>query len=84
MELAQHDLSQLFAQLGLPDDKASIERFIAEHRPLPEGVKLSEAEFWSPSQASFLREGLRDDADWAPLVDTLNVCLRDQPVLPGA
>lgn len=79
MQLAQHDLSELFAQLGLPDDKAAIESFIAAHRPLPDDVKLSEADFWTPAQASFLREGLRDDADWAPLVDTLNVCLRAKP-----
>ena len=82
MEPAQHDLSELFAQLGLADDRASIEQFISEHRPLSDDVKLSEAPFWSPAQAAFLREGLRDDADWAPMVDTLNVCLRDKPTLP--
>lgn len=77
MENAIHTLSELFRQLGLPDDTASIEAFIARHRPLPAGVPLAEASFWTPSQAQFLAEEIGDDADWAELVDTLAVLLSE-------
>lgn len=71
MESPIHGLGDLFRQLGLPDDPASIESFIATHRPLAAGVALADAPFWSPSQAQFLREEISDDADWAELVDSL-------------
>ncbi|NMG16577.1 DUF2789 domain-containing protein [Aromatoleum bremense] len=76
MELPTHSLSNLFAQLGLPADEASIERFIASHSPLPENVALADAPFWTPAQAAFLREEIGDDADWAEVVDQLNLSLR--------
>jgi hypothetical protein len=75
MENAIHTLSDLFRQLGLPDDAASIEDFIARHRPLPPGVRVADASFWTPSQAQFLAEEMSDDADWAELVDTLALLL---------
>lgn len=75
MEPTTHTLSDLFAQLGLDDDPQSIDRFIAEHRPLPDTMKLADAPFWTTGQAQFLREELHDDADWAALVDQLNVRL---------
>lgn len=71
MENAIHKLGDLFRQLGLPDDPASIESFLAAHRPLPRGVALADAPFWTPAQAQFLREEISDDADWAELVDTV-------------
>lgn len=76
MHSHQHDLPELFAQLGLPHEAAEIKAFIRSHRPLPGEVKLSEADFWSPAQAAFLRESMREDADWAPTVDSLNALLR--------
>lgn len=75
MEPSIHQLGDLFRQLGLPDDPASIESFIAAHRPLPAGVALADASFWTPSQAQFLREELSDDADWAEVVDSLGSLL---------
>lgn len=75
MEPTTHTLSDLFAQLGLDDDPQSIDRFIADHRPLPDTVKLADAPFWTAGQAQFLREELNDDSDWAPMVDQLNVRL---------
>ncbi|NRF71850.1 DUF2789 domain-containing protein [Aquincola sp. S2] len=75
MESPIHRLGDLFRQLGLPDDPASIEDFIASHRPLPAGVALADASFWTPSQAEFLREEISDDADWAELVDSLGAML---------
>ena len=81
MDPHHHPMSELFAQLGLPDDAASIETFIQQHRPLPMTTRLYDAPFWSPSQAALIREKLAEDADWAVLIDTLNVQLRDHPAV---
>ncbi|MGG5285322.1 DUF2789 domain-containing protein [Pseudomonas viridiflava] len=78
MELPNPDLPSLFAQLGLDNDENSIDAFVAQHR-LPDEVKLIDAEFWTPQQAAFLKEELRADAEWAPVVDELNVLLHKQP-----
>ena len=64
-------LETLFAQLGLDSTPGAIDAFIAAH-PLSEEVKLIDAPFWSPQQAQFLKEELREDADWAMAVDELN------------
>ena len=76
MEPTVHPFSDLFAQLGLADDPASIRRFIADHAPLADGLRLEEAPFWSPAQAQLLREERIEDADWAIVVDQLNLALR--------
>ena len=79
MEHAIHPFSELFAQLGLPDDSASIQQFIATHSPLPDDMRLEEAPFWTPAQAQLLREERLDDADWAMVVARLNVALHGRP-----
>jgi hypothetical protein len=38
---------------------------------------LADAPFWSPVQSQFLREGIANNADWAQVVGTLDVSLRD-------
>jgi hypothetical protein len=76
MDLSNHPFTELFEQLGLPSDEASIVAFIGANRPLPEGVALADAAIWSPGQAQFLRESLAADADWAEVVDQLNLALR--------
>ena len=76
MEAAMHRFHELFAQLGLANDAASIERFVATHAPLSVGTKLHDAPFWTPAQAAFLREACMQDADWAELADQLSVALR--------
>ena len=76
MDLTNHDMSELFAQLGLPNQPDEIDRFMAEHRPLAEGIRLPDASFWTPVQAQFLREEWREDADWVELIDQLNLALR--------
>lgn len=76
MESPLHPMSALFAQLGLPADGPAIDRFIATHSPLPAHIALADAPFWTPAQAAFLREELREDADWAEIVDQLNTRLR--------
>ena len=76
MEPTVHAFSELFAQLGLPDDAASIRAFIATHAPLADDIRLEEAPFWTRAQAQLLREERIDDADWAIVVDQLNLALR--------
>ena len=79
MEQHRHTMHQLFSQLGQPSDPASIAQFITTHRPLAGEVRLSDAKFWTPTQAAFLRESLQDDSDWAEVVDKLNSELHAQP-----
>ncbi len=72
MERSPHDMSSLFAQLGVANDEQSIARFIKNHAPLESDVQLHEAAFWTAAQADFLREATLDDAEWAEIVDALN------------
>ncbi len=76
MEKSFHRFSELFSQLGLQMDAAGIRKFLDAHSPLPDDVLLADAPFWTPAQASLLREELLEDADWAEVVDQLNVALR--------
>ncbi|MBE7376777.1 DUF2789 domain-containing protein [Pseudomonas lopnurensis] len=78
MELPNKDLGTLFDQLGLASDPASIDAFIATHSPLPEGVRLADAPFWNESQRALLRDEWIEDAEWAPIVDELNVRLHER------
>jgi len=76
MDLSNHSMTDLFDQLGLPSAEADIQQFVAMHRPLPDVVKLADASFWTPSQAQFLRDEINEDAEWAPVVDQMNLMLR--------
>ncbi|WP_339541401.1 DUF2789 domain-containing protein [Pseudomonas sp. RA_5y_Pfl1_P24] len=76
MESPVHSLPSLFKQLGLENDPLSIERFVAVHSPLKPELKLADAFFWTDSQRAFLREEILEDADWAVVVDELNLMLR--------
>ena len=76
MDQPIHPFSELFAQLGLPADEQSIRQFIALHSPLRADIDLADAPFWTESQAAFLKEEKLEDADWAELVDQLNLALR--------
>lgn len=76
MDQSIHRFSELFAQLGLPADKEAIAQFIAAHSPLRADIDLADAPFWTPAQATFLKEEKLEDADWAELVDQLDVALR--------
>ena len=72
MEAPMHSINNLFAQLGLPSEQAAKEHFNKTQRPLPTSVALPDAPFWTPAQASFLREEILMDADWAEVIDQLN------------
>lgn len=76
MDTDFHRMPELFAQLGLAKDDASIKAFIAGHAPLRGDVRIAEAPFWTPAQARLLRESLSEDADWSQVVDRLDVALR--------
>lgn len=78
MESSIHSLSNLFDQLGLPSDFLAIESFIKTHSPLAANILLSDAAFWTTAQASFLREEILNDADWAEVIDQLNAKLHSK------
>lgn len=75
MESHLHTMSHLFAQLGLPSGTDAVDQFIFSHAPLERGVALYRAAFWTPSQRAFLKEEIIGDADWAAVIDELNVRL---------
>jgi hypothetical protein len=79
MDKAIHHFSDLFAQLGLPDDDASIADFLTNHSAMAAGMRVPDAPYWTPAQAQFLRESLMQDSDWAGLVDQLSKALQDEP-----
>ncbi|RJG18347.1 DUF2789 domain-containing protein [Alcanivorax profundi] len=77
MDTATHDLNTLFAQLGLANSDDDIEEFIHQHGgQLADSMHLHQAPFWNPSQSKFLAEAVREDADWAEVVDSLSALLR--------
>ena len=79
MDLSVHTLQDLLTQLGLPSDEGGIARFLSERAPLPPQVALADAPFWTPAQADFLREKLREDSNWVQAVEQLNVLSRLHP-----
>ena len=74
MDTNPSSMTNLFLQLGLPADKPAIAAFIEDHQ-LPEQTALVDAPFWNDAQRQFLREELREDADWAIVVDELSEAL---------
>lgn len=74
MENRLHELRDLFAQLGLPNEERDIRKFITEHA-ISEEIRLPDAVFWTAQQADFLREAWKADADWASVIDQLNINL---------
>ncbi|KJY82283.1 hypothetical protein TW81_14380 [Vibrio galatheae] len=77
MELHQHNMADLFNQLGLGSSSQEIKQFVNSHRQQHSSEPLHHASFWNPSQAAFLKQAIEEDADWAELVDQLNIMLRD-------
>lgn len=74
-----HSMEELFAQLGLPHEPADIRAFVTAHRPIDVNTRLADAPIWTPSQAAFLRETLRVDDNWSPVIDELSATLREHP-----
>lgn len=84
VELSIHRFSDLFAQLGLPSDEPAIQAFIARHAPLAGGIRLQDAPCWHAANSRMLQEMTADDADWAVLVDRLDVAMRLVSAEPDA
>ncbi|PSS50134.1 DUF2789 domain-containing protein [Pseudomonas sp. BBP2017] len=78
MEATNHKFSELFKQLGLPDDPVGIDQFITSHSPLKNEIKLVDAPFWTDAQRAFLKDSIEEDADWAVMFDQLNEALRNK------
>lgn len=72
-----YTLSDVFKQLGLPSDTASIADFIARNTGACEGCGLCRAPIWTESQRAFLKEALNDDSDWAIPVEQLGGLLSE-------
>ena len=70
IEMCNHDLKELFLQLGLLSEKHEIEAFASTHS-LIAGVRLADAPFWSVSQKQFLFEALEHDSAWSNATDHL-------------
>ena len=78
MDSQQHNITSLFDQLGLPSSTEDIQAFIDLHRPVEAQIKLCDAPFWTIAQAQFLREQIKNDADWAVIIDTFDTSLRKE------
>ena len=76
MDTSDHTLQALFLQLGLPHQLEDIQSFIERRKGLSAAIPLEEADFWSPSQAAFLREAIEQDSDWCEIVNQLDSDLR--------
>ena len=77
MDTTAHSFQNLFAQLGLDNDVASINRFIDTHKSLASEIAVDKAPYWSVGQSAFLSEALADDSDWSEIVDELSVRLHN-------
>lgn len=68
-------MTELFKQLGLPSDEASIQVFIAQNEGVCRHCGLVQAVIWTDSQRNFLKEAVADDADWALPAEALTAAL---------
>jgi len=75
METTDHSLSDLFKQLGLPQEPEAVAQFIAQHQGACRHCSLLEAPIWTPSQLAFLNEAIAQDADWAGVAERLQADL---------
>ena len=74
MDTTAPTLENLFAQLGLANSDKAIEDFIQTHQ-LTADTEIANAPYWNASQASFIHEALRNDAEWCEVIDELNAQL---------
>lgn len=76
METQSHSIAALFDQLGLDSSEEAIDHFVDKNKSISSHLELHEAEFWTSSQASFLKEMKDEDSDWSAVVDLLDTMLR--------
>ena len=77
MDTSFHIIKDLFLQIGLPNDDPDIENFIHKNKGIPADTLIWDADFWTLSQATFLKESYDEDSDWVEAVDHLDALLRD-------
>jgi len=77
MDSSIHLIKDLFMQIGLPNDSYDIDNFIHKNKGIPSSTPIWEADFWTRSQADFLKESYDEDSDWVEAVDHLDALLRD-------
>ncbi len=76
LDTSEHTFRSLFMQLGLDSSNQAIAEFIHTHR-LNGNESLDQAGFWTPGQASFIRECWLTDSDWVGTIEQLNEALHD-------
>ena len=77
MDTSFHVVKDLFLQIGLSNESPDIDSFIRENKGIPSSIPIWEADFWTQSQAAFLKESYDEDSDWVEAVDHLDSLLRD-------
>ncbi|MFB3100198.1 MAG: DUF2789 family protein [Gammaproteobacteria bacterium] len=77
MDTSFHIVKDLFLQIGLSNESPDIDSFIRENKGIPSSIPIWEADFWTQSQAAFLKESYDEDSDWVEAVDHLDSLLRD-------
>jgi hypothetical protein len=77
MDTSFHIVKDLFLQIGLSNENSDIDSFIRENKGIPSSIPIWEADFWTQSQAAFLKESYDEDSDWVEAVDHLDSLLRD-------
>ena len=77
MDTSLHLIKDLFLQIGLSNENPDIDDFIHKNKGIPSGTPIWEADFWTRSQAAFLKESYDEDSDWVEAVDHLDALLRD-------
>ena len=68
-------MTELFKQLGLPSDEASIALFISQHDGVCRECGLVQAPIWSESQRVFLHEAVAQDSEWSMTAEALMAAL---------
>ena len=77
MDTSLHLVKDLFLQIGLSNNDPDIETFILKNKGIPSSTPIWEADFWTRSQADFLKESYDEDSDWVEAVDHLAALFRD-------
>ncbi len=77
MDTSLHLVKDLFLQIGLSNNSPDIESIIHNIKGFPSSTPIWEADFWTRSQADFLKESYDEDSDWVEAVDQLDALLRD-------
>jgi hypothetical protein len=70
-----HTMSELFDQLGLESDQASMDAFIAQHSGVCTNCTLVKAPIWNASQQAFLQSAIAEDSEWAMVAEQLTAKL---------